>query len=132
MILRRIFTSFAPPSLYGRCVSVLIAFCMLSAAPAATLAQRAITNPSIEDPAFEDGIYYFYSEELVPGWLTSHPVQPAGCTNGTAGPGVDCRPIERWSTTFLGVTAAPGAGSRWVELNPNTLPAHVFRVQRRA
>jgi hypothetical protein len=74
-------------------------------------AQRAITNPSIELPAFANGTFYQAAEGTVPGWLTSHPVQPAACG------GVNCRPIERWSTGFSGVSPATGAGLRWAELN---------------
>lgn len=82
----------------------------------AVAAQRAITNPSVENPAFANNSFFFYSEAVVTGWLTSHPVVAGGCTNG-GGPAVDCRPIERWSSSFNGVLPATGAGSRWVELN---------------
>ncbi len=74
-------------------------------------AQRAITNPSIEDPAFGNGQVVFHAEGTVPGWLTSHPVQPGACD------GADCRPFERWSSGATGVLPATGSGLRWVELN---------------
>jgi hypothetical protein len=80
-------------------------------------AQRAIVNPSIEDPAFPNASFVQAAEGTVPGWLTSHPVQPGACG------GADCRPIERWSTGFTtGITFLPatGAGLRWAELNAFT------------
>lgn len=97
-------------------LKVIFASLFLTFLSGAVSAQRAITNQSIEDPAFADNQFYFYAEGSVPGWLTSHPVQIAGCTDG-GGPAFDCRPIERWSSGFLGVFPAAGAGSRWVELN---------------
>jgi hypothetical protein len=77
-------------------------------------AQRAITNPSTEDPAFANGTVVQQAEGTMPGWLTSHPIQPGACG------GSNCRPIERWSTGAVGVSPATGAGVRWVELNAFT------------
>lgn len=95
----------------ARAVCIILLFTLLSGT---ITAQRAITNPSIELPAFANGAVVQAAEGTVPGWLTSHPVQPAACG------GADCRPIERWSTGAVGVSPATGAGVRWAELNAFT------------
>jgi len=95
-------------SLTIRAVTFILLLTLLSGV---LTSQRAITNPSTELPAIANGIVVQSPEGTMPGWLTSHPVQ--GC-------GAGCRPIERWSTGFNGVTPATGAGLRWVELNAFT------------
>lgn len=99
------------------CKSLQICFIvmLLAFSPIVSLSQRAIINPSTEDPAFADGTVVQQAEGTMPGWLTSHPVQSGACGGGT-----DCRPIERWSTGAVGVSPATGSGSRWVELNAFT------------
>lgn len=97
-------------ALSARVVSIILLFTFLSGT---ITAQRAITNPSIELPAFANATVVQAAEGTVPGWLTTHPVNAGAC-----GPG--CRPIERWSTGFGGFLPATGAGVRWVELNAFT------------
>ncbi len=70
--------------------------------------QRAIANPSIEEPAIADTNTQI-NADLVPGWKTTHPVR----TNG--------RLIEIWKTGFQGVNTAPGAGDQFAELNADAV-----------
>lgn len=81
--------------------------------------QRAIVNPSTELPAFPNGSNQRWGEGAFTGWLTTHPQVTNGCTNG-GGTNVTCRPMERWSTGFLSVLTAAGAGTHFVELNADT------------
>ncbi len=76
-------------------------------------AQRAIQNPSVQNPAIANNSNERIAENTLIGWLTTHPI--ATCGVGPA----SCRPIERWSSGFLGVNASTdaGAGNAWVELN---------------
>lgn len=93
-------------------------FFLLLAFTAGTIpAQRAITNQSTELPAIPDNFNQRWDEAGFTGWLTTHPFVTDNCTNG----GVHtCRPMERWSTGFLSVVTASGAGARWVELNADS------------
>lgn len=70
--------------------------------------QRAIANPSIEQPVI-DGSNIQLNADLVPGWLTTHPVR----TNG--------RLIEIWKNGFNGVNTATGAGDQFAELNADAI-----------
>ncbi len=79
--------------------------------PSLILAQRAIQNPSVEDPAMPVNSYQRIAEETLTGWLTTHPLNTCA-----VGPEV-CRPIERWGTGFNSINTAPGAGNAFVELN---------------
>lgn len=88
-------------------------------------AQRAIINPSLEDPAIPVGSNQRWSEGILTGWLTTHPPRVAHCTNGGS-VAVDCRPIERWGTTFLGVSTAAGARNSFVELNADE-PSMIYQ-----
>src|SRR5690606_20724428 len=67
--------------------------------------QRAIANPSIEQPVIPSD-YLQINADSVPGWLTTHPVDP---TRG--------RMIEIWRNGFNGINTAIGAGNQFVELN---------------
>lgn len=81
--------------------------------------QRAIVNSGTELPSFANGSNERWGEGAFTGWLTTHPQVTNGCTNG-GGTGVTCRPMERWSTGFLSVLTAAGAGTHFVELNADT------------
>lgn len=71
--------------------------------------QRAIANPSIEQPVINsDNIQI--NADLVPGWQTTHPVR-----------GVNGRLIEIWRNGSLGVNTAAGAGNQFVELNADAI-----------
>lgn len=75
--------------------------------------QRAIQNPSVQNPSIVDSSNERISENTLLGWLTTHPTGSCG-----VGP-ASCRPIERWSTGFNSVDSSTdaGAGNAWVELN---------------
>ena len=88
---------------------LIIAIILLQ--PVSIRAQRAIQNPSVEDPAIAANTYQRISEGTLTGWLTTHPLLTCA-----VGPEV-CRPIERWGTGFNSVNTAPGAGNAFVELN---------------
>lgn len=93
-------------------ISRIIAFCLLLTllSPISAFSQqRAIVNPSLEEPIIADNSYSLLDEDSVPGWDTSHPVN-----------GSNIRPIEMWRQPFNGVSAASGSGSQWAELNANT------------
>lgn len=79
----------------------------LMAAPAIPVfaQQRAIANPSIEQPVITSD-YLQINADSVPGWMTTHPVDP---TRG--------RMIEIWRNGFNGINTAAGAGNQFVELN---------------
>ncbi|MCO6509465.1 MAG: carboxypeptidase regulatory-like domain-containing protein [Aridibacter famidurans] len=78
-------------------------------------AQRAIVNPSFEQPVIPANNYRQINEDNIDGWETSHP-QNSSCTVGTN----PCRPIEYWRQVFNGVSAATGAGLQWAEINSTT------------
>ncbi len=94
------------------------AFCVIGAwavaGPASAQIQRVIVNPSFEDrllpPApvslmpLPHNNFVEVDESWVPGWLTTAPVVNGGCP----APMANCRPIEMWSTPFLGITAPDG------------------------
>lgn len=85
------------------CLTILTTV-LLNVSPAFAQ-QRAIANPSIEQPTIPNNDYDQLNANLVPGWETTHPVRPNG------------RLIEIWSTGFNGVNTAPGAGRQFAELN---------------
>lgn len=97
----------------SKSLQIFLAFLLLTSLAIPITAQRAITNPSTELPTFPSGVIQ-QAEGTMPGWLTSHPVQPGVCG------GADCRPIERWSTGVGGRLPATGAGVKWAELNAFT------------
>ncbi|MEP7075717.1 MAG: hypothetical protein ABI878_07890 [Acidobacteriota bacterium] len=78
--------------------------------------QRTIVNGSLEQPAIAAGSNVRVNEDSSAGWNTTHPIVNGNCTVGTA----NCRPLEYWSSGFLSVLTASGAGSQWVELNADT------------
>jgi uncharacterized repeat protein (TIGR01451 family) len=94
------------------------ALCLLGAwalvVPATAQIQRVIVNPSFEDrllpPApvslmpLPANNFVEVDESWVSGWLTTAPVVNGGCP----APMANCRPIEMWSTPFLGITAPDG------------------------
>lgn len=96
-----------------------LGFVLLLLLPAQALnaQQRAMVNPSFEDPPFALGIKVQYAEGAFPGWLTTHPITIDGCDNGTGNYNITCRAFERWGTGFNGVSTAPGAGNFLVEMN---------------
>lgn len=95
-----------------RCAPVIVALLMGSAvAPA----QRAVVNPSFEQPVIPANAFRQINEDVIDGWETTHP-QNSGCNVGPA----TCRPIEYWRQPFQGVSAAPGTGEQWAEINSST------------
>lgn len=101
-------------------ISVLICITILTSGIAT--AQRAIQNPSVENPGFSLNSYHRIAEETLVGWLTTHPLNT--CDIGPQA----CRPIERWSSGFNGVSTASGAGSAFVELNAEAVSMIYQRV----
>lgn len=91
-------------------LSLLLVF-LLATAPMVSLGQRAVQNPSVENPSMPVNSYQRIAEESLIGWLTTHPLNTCG-----VGP-ASCRPIERWSSGYNGVNTATNAGSAFVELN---------------
>lgn len=101
-----------PPRLYvaPRLLSFVL---ILLQVTIAVTGQRAIQNPSLQNPVIADGSNERISENTLLGWLTTHPVGSCG-----VGP-ASCRPIERWSSGFNNVNPSTdtGAGNAWIELN---------------
>jgi hypothetical protein len=95
------------PKLYlRRFLTVLSMFIIIGIPVLPVFAQqRAIANPSIEQPVIPSD-YLQINADSVPGWLTTHPVDP---TRG--------RMIEIWRNGFNGINTATGAGHQFVELN---------------
>jgi uncharacterized repeat protein (TIGR01451 family) len=101
----------------GACVYAYV-LCLMGAgalaAPAMAQIQRVIVNPSFEDrllpPApislmpLPANNFVEVDESWVSGWLTTAPVVTGGCP----APMPNCRPIEMWSTPFIGLTAPDG------------------------
>jgi hypothetical protein len=87
---------------------------LISIVPTTPAQQRAISNASLEDLVVPANSSVYRNEPNVPGWLTTHPITSGlGCTS-------TCRPIELWHQVFQGVSAAPGAGVQWAELEATT------------
>lgn len=83
-------------------ISLLLIIVFLSH-PLGILGQRAIQNPSVENPTFTPvNSFHRIAEGTLIGWLTTHPLNE--CSIGPA----SCRPIERWGTGFNSVSAASG------------------------
>lgn len=94
----------------SKTVSMLLVV-LLSISPLSSLGQRAIQNPSVENPGISANSNHRISENTLTGWLTTHPFLT--CDVGPS----NCRPIERWGTGFNGVSTGTSAGSAFVELN---------------
>jgi hypothetical protein len=103
-----LFRAFAPTFSCRKTVAFSIVVLMLIPFQAAFAQQRAIANPSIEQPVIT-GDNIQLNADLVPGWLTTHPVR----TNG--------RLIEIWKSGFNGVNAATDAGNQFAELNADAI-----------
>jgi hypothetical protein len=103
----------------ARSLITLVLSIILVSSPTVFAQQRAIVNPSTELPSFPNNSNQRWGEGAFTGWLTTHPQVTNGCTNG-GGTNITCRPMERWSTGFLAVSTAAGAGTHFVELNADT------------
>jgi len=91
--------------------SILSLTLIVSTTPAQ---QRAIANASLEELVVPANSSAYRDEGVVPGWSTTHPITSGlGCSP-------TCRPIEIWHQVFQTVSAAPGAGVQWAELEATT------------
>jgi uncharacterized repeat protein (TIGR01451 family) len=103
---------------------------VLSSGWAQAQIQRSIVNPSFElpftgtrsavlSPFFTSTNWISVDAGEIPGWETTHPIQPNGCpAGGNITTPYNCTPIELWANGFLSVT--PAQGIILAELNAYT------------
>ena len=74
--------------------------------------QRAIQNPSVQNPAIANGSNERIAENTLLGWLTTHPTGSCG-----VGP-ASCRPIDDGQADLIAsVHPRIPCGNAWIELN---------------